>query len=63
MSKKADTVVLELSIRAMSKAFNEFIGKCLDAEGKPKQPTIQAMMKARGHLPPYCDKALSRRMR
>lgn len=53
-------IVLEMAIKKLSKAFDEFIGSCLDADGKPKAPDYKAMMKARGYLPPYCSHALAR---
>lgn len=48
--------VLELSIRTMSDAFDDFIGGCIE-NGKPKAPDIKALAKARAYLPPYCKNA------
>ena len=52
-----EKIVLEIAIKKLSEAFNEFIGACLAADGKPKAPDLRAMMKARGFLPPYCEHA------
>lgn len=52
--------ILELSLKAMSNALNELIKECKD-DGKPKQPSYGAIMKASGYLPPYCSEALSKK--
>lgn len=59
---KQDIVILELTIKKLSEAFDEFVGSCLDENGKPKAPDYRAIMKARGCLPPYFEHALSKRM-
>ncbi len=56
-----DINILELSIKKLSEAFNELIGECVDKDGKPKQPTTQAIMKARGYLPMYCEYAFKKK--
>lgn len=61
MNEQLDSIVLGIAIKKLSEAFDEFVCECIDSDGKPKQPTYQAVMKARGYLPPYCDKALSKR--
>jgi len=55
--------ILELPLKAMSNALNELIKECKDNDGKPKEPTYGAIMKASGFLPPYCSEALSKRSR
>lgn len=54
-------IVLELAIKNLSMAFDEFVAACMDENGKPKAPDYRAMMKARGYLPPYCECALSKK--
>jgi len=55
-----DVKILELSIKKLSESFDEFICECVDKDGKPKQPTMQAIMKAKGYLPPYCAHAFKK---
>ena len=55
-----DNKILELSITNLSEAFDEFIGACLDESGNPRQPTIQALMKAKAYLPTYCRNSFKR---
>lgn len=57
-----DSAILELSIKALSEAFDSFVGSCLSADGKPQPPDYRALMIARGSLPPYCKHALSRKL-
>ena len=45
-----DKQILELSLRKLSEAFDEFIGECMKDGG----PTKQNIAKARGYLPKYC---------
>jgi len=56
-----DTKILELSIEKLSAAFDNYIGECLDDNEKPKMPTIQAIMKAKGYLPPKCKHAFKKK--
>ena len=46
--------ILEISLQKVSEAFDEFVNECTTEDGKPKQPSYQAIMKAKGFLPPYC---------
>jgi len=54
-------IILEIAIKKLSVAFDEFVGSCLDENGKPKAPDYRAIMKARGYLPTYCEHALSKK--
>jgi len=56
-----DSKILEISLLKMSEAFNEFIAECMTSDGLGKTPSMGALMKARGYLPPYCDKAHKKR--
>jgi hypothetical protein len=53
--------ILRLSLEAVTKSFDEFVGKCLDEDGKPKAPNIGAIMKARGCLPSYCKHSFEKK--
>ena len=55
-----DTRILELSLTKLSLAFDHFISECME-DGKPRQPTMQALMRARGYLPPYCVHAYKKK--
>lgn len=55
--------VLGIAIKKLSEAFDEFIGTCVDVDGKPKAPDQKSLMKAKSVLPPYCENALSKRIR
>jgi len=55
-----DPLILELALRKLSKAFDEFISECTE-NGKPKQPSMQALMKAKGYLPQYCENAFRKK--
>ncbi len=44
----------KIALRALSVAFDEFVGACTDEHGKPRAPKPGALAKARGYLPPYC---------
>jgi hypothetical protein len=52
--------ILSISIRKLSEAFDEFISKCVDADGKPVAPDRKSLMQAKACLPPYCSQALSK---
>ena len=49
-----DIKIIEISLRKISEAFDEFVNECTTEDGNTKQPSYQAIMKARGCLPPYC---------
>lgn len=53
-------LILELAIREMSLALDALTAECTDADGKPKAPSRQVLMRSRGMLPPYCERALSK---
>jgi hypothetical protein len=40
-----------LAIHVLTKAFDTFIGECMDADGNAKAPTRKALMRARAALP------------
>lgn len=54
---QADARILKLAVDAVSMQFNAFIGECMDENGKPKAPSMQALMRARATLPPGCEHA------
>jgi len=54
---QADVRILEIAVGAVSDQFNLFIGECMDENGKPKAPSMQALMRARAILPPRCEHA------
>ena len=58
-----DVEILELGLRKLSVALNELIDECVDENYDPKLPSIQAIMRARGCLPPPCDHAFGRKRR
>lgn len=49
--------ILELAITALSVHFNDFIGACMDANGKPIAPPMKALMQARACLPARMEHA------
>lgn len=55
-----DAELLELSIAALTRNFDAFIGACMDADGKPTAPTMKALMQARACLPPSAAHALTK---
>jgi len=55
--------ITEIALRKLSGAFDEFIGQCMDEDGKPVAPDIRALAAARGYLPPYCKLAYKKRGR
>lgn len=55
--QRIDRMILEIALRKMSLAFDEFIGAALKDGG----PTKQDVAKARGFLPPYCGHAYKKR--
>lgn len=57
----SDKQVLEIALREMSLALDALAAECADADGKPKAPSRQALMRARGMLPPYCAQALAKK--
>lgn len=46
--------LLEHALAVMTRAFDDFIGACMDEAGNPKAPDRRELMKARGYLPPKC---------
>ena len=46
-----DDMILKLSIDALTKHFNAFIGACMDTDGNPTAPARKALMQARACLP------------
>ena len=48
----------DASLRVVSRALNDLVGACMDADSKPKTPDRGALMRARSMLPPYCEHAL-----
>ncbi len=57
-SKKGYVKILKIAIEALSLSLNEFVAECKDEDGKPKQPSYRALMKASGCLPLYCSETL-----
>jgi len=53
--------ILKIALKQMSLQFNDFIKECMEEDGKPKEPSYKALMKARGFLPPYCEYSLSKK--
>lgn len=54
----SDKKVLELSLKKLSEAFDDFIDECMKDGG----PTKQDIAKARGYLPPYCQHAYAKKV-
>jgi hypothetical protein len=52
-----EKILLEHAIRAVTDHFNDFIGQCMDENGKPKAPSMGDLMKARACLPTRCPHA------
>jgi len=59
-SADADVSVLKAAVAVVSGALDELVGECLDIDGMPKAPSPQALMRARGMLPPRCSHALAK---
>lgn len=55
--KSDDEFVLEAALKAVTNHFNEFVGACLDTDGKPKAPSMKDIMRARACLPARCEHA------
>lgn len=55
-----DIAMLKLSLEAVSKEFDRFVGACLDDAGNSVAPDRAAVMRARSCLPPYCAHAFKR---
>ena len=47
-----ERMIDRIAIRALSAAFDEFVAACVDEHGKPRAPSVKALAKARGYLPP-----------
>lgn len=58
-----DNSTLGLALRALTEAFDTFISECTDSEGSRYTPSMQAVMKARGYLPPGCANAFKPKVR
>ena len=58
--KSIDVQVLELAVAVVSRALDDFVGACTDADGKPRAPDRNAVMRARAMLPPACRHALKK---
>ena len=58
-AKSDEVVILELALKTLSARFDEFIGACMDADGKPVAPHKKDLMRARACLPPHCVQALT----
>jgi hypothetical protein len=56
-TKSDDLRVMELAVKQLTDHFNEFIGSCMDANGKPIAPPMKALMQARACLPARCEHA------
>jgi len=55
--KTDEVIVLESALKAVTDHFNEFVGACLDADGKPRAPSMKDVMRARACLPARCEYA------
>lgn len=47
----SDEKILELALQKLSAEFDGFISECIDENQKPKCPSMQAIMRAKGCLP------------
>ncbi len=56
----ADVKILEAAVAVVSRALDELVGACLDADGKPRAPDRSAVMRARSMLQPACLHALKK---
>lgn len=54
---KDELFVVETALKVMTRALDELVGECLGEDGKPKAPSMRALMKARGYLTPSCANA------
>lgn len=50
-SRSTEERILQLAITALTVHLNEFIGACMDENGKPVAPPMKELMKARACLP------------
>jgi hypothetical protein len=55
--------ILKIALKQTSLMFDEFVKECMTEDGKPKEPSYKSLMKARGYLPPYCECALSKKIK
>lgn len=53
-----DQEILLGALKVISNAMDEFVSDCQDANGQPKAPSKQALMRARSYLPPHCTNTL-----
>jgi hypothetical protein len=49
--------VANLCIAQVTKTLDDFVGECME-DGKPKAPSMKALMKTRGYLPNWCKNTL-----
>jgi len=52
--------IFELAYSKIEKEFNDFVGHCMDEDGKPKIPDRKMLMKARGFLSKKCTNTLEK---
>lgn len=52
-----NSTILFYSLKAMSKALDELVTECLKEDG----PNKQAIAKARGYLPAYCENSYGKK--
>jgi len=48
-------------IAALTKHLDKLVGACMDQNGKPKAPSYQDLMRARGALPSTAKHALTKK--
>ena len=61
MSTESGNSILKLALIKLGESFDDFIGECMDEDGKPKAPDQQALAKARGYLPAFCENAYKKK--
>lgn len=55
------TTLVKIALRKLSEEFDRFISECLNEGETIKQPSKQAIMRARGCLPPYCKNSFKKK--
>ena len=55
-----DVKVLDADVAVVSRALDDLVGACTNADGKPCTPDRGAVMRARSMLPPACKHALKK---
>lgn len=58
MQGSVELEVLRSVVKQLTLTFNEFISACMDADNNPVAPTKQALYKARGCLPIWCENTM-----